>query len=136
MGNNDFDREKACYEQNCQLFGRLSQIMYQIPLIAMTLTGGLWYGAATLTTIDSTVKVGLLLLAAIANFSLIFIINRIRDVMEAYLVKIEEFHPHGFAKTTDDDDALFPYQNRGVCNTFSAMMGIAVLMSIIGLFLI
>ena len=136
MGNNDFDRKKACYEQNCQQFRRLSQIMYQIPLIAMTLTGGLWYGVATLTTIDLTVKGSLLLLAATANICLIFIINRIRDVMEAYLVKIEEFYPPGFARKKDDDNALFPFRTRGVCRTFSIMMGFAAFMSIIGPFLI
>jgi len=35
---------KAAYEQNYQHFRSLNQIMWQIPVLATTLTGGLWFG--------------------------------------------------------------------------------------------
>lgn len=136
MSNNELERQKICYDQNCQHMRHLSQIMYQIPLIAMTLTGGLWYGVATLVNIEPLIKDSLLLLSAIANVCLIIIINRIRDVMAAYLIKIEIFHPSAFPRT-DIPKRCFPLlRERGVCNTFCVLMGFAAVMSAIGIFVV
>ena len=36
------------YEQNYEQFRSLNQIMWQIPVLAMTLTGGLWFGVSSI----------------------------------------------------------------------------------------
>ena len=40
-----FERDKVCYEQNFQQYRAMNQIMWQVPLLAITITGGLWYAA-------------------------------------------------------------------------------------------
>ena len=44
-----FDRDRVCYEQNFQQFRAMNQIMWQVPLLAITITGGLWYAAVSVT---------------------------------------------------------------------------------------
>jgi len=39
---------KEAYEQNYQQFRSFNQIMWQIPVLAMTLTDGLWFGVSTI----------------------------------------------------------------------------------------
>ena len=81
--NETFEREKLCYEQNCEQMRSLNQIMWQVPIIAMTLTGGLWYGVATLGAVQAGVRMALLLFGAAANIALILVIQRVRFVMAA-----------------------------------------------------
>jgi hypothetical protein len=50
-----FEREKLCYEQNCEQMRSLNQIMWQVPIIAMTLTGGLWRAVATLNGVRKAI---------------------------------------------------------------------------------
>jgi hypothetical protein len=133
--NSDLERAKLCYEQNCEAQRSLNQIMWQIPVIAMTLTGGLWYGVASLNTIDIPVKYGLLLFAVIADLLLILVILRVRSVMAAYLQKIKEFYPPSFANT-ESIGATSWLSERGVAKTFCLLLFIAAIMSFIGLFVI
>ena len=90
-----FEREKLCYEQNFEQFRSLNQIMWQVPVIAMTPTGGLWFGAASVGPMPGFQYL-LLLLAALANLGLIVVLTRVRFVMEAYLKAIERFHPGSY----------------------------------------
>jgi hypothetical protein len=53
----EFERQKLCYEQNCEQMRSLNQIMWQVPIIAMTLTGGLWYGVATLSAAQTGIRI-------------------------------------------------------------------------------
>ena len=48
-----FEKEKVCYEQNCQTFRSLNQLMWQVPIIAMTVTGGLWFGVGTFSSLGN-----------------------------------------------------------------------------------
>jgi protein strawberry notch len=54
---------KEAYEQNYQQFRSLNQIMWQIPVLAMTLTGGLWFGVSTID--NNAMLVTILLLTAV-----------------------------------------------------------------------
>jgi len=136
VSNQDFERERICYEQNCQHLRSLSQIMWQLPIIAMTLTGGLWYGVATLQNVDPILKDGSLTFAALANTLLIIMINRVRDVMAAYLKAIEDFYPTGFARTHIAKRCFPLLRERGACTTFSILMGVAAAMSALAIFLV
>lgn len=133
--NEVFEREKLCYEQNCENLRSLNQIMWQVPMIAMTLTGGVWYAVATLPAMTTNIKYGLLVFVMAADIFLIFVLQRVRSVMAAYLSKIEEFHRPGFADTKSTQ-ATGWLKERGVANTFCALLFIAAVMSFVGLFLI
>ena len=135
MSDFDFEKEIVCYEQNCQQMRSLNQIMWQVPMIAMTLTGGLWYGVSTSSALDPGTKGILFLFCTAANICMIFVIQRVRSVMAAYLFKIKEFHPSGFADTHNLDKQGF-LKERGVCNTFSILMFIAALLSFFAIFII
>ena len=45
----------------------LNQIMWQVPMIAMTLTGGLWYAVATMKGMDAKVRGALELCAEVGD---------------------------------------------------------------------
>lgn len=78
---NDFERAKVAYEQNFEQFRSLNQVMWQVPVIAMTLTGGLWFGAASVEAMAGFQYL-LLILAALANLGLVVVLARLRFVME------------------------------------------------------
>lgn len=92
-----FERDKVCYEQNYEQFRSLNQSMWQVPIIAMTLNGGLWFAAATLRELD-IFKGPLFLLSCVFNVSLIVVLIRVRYVMGSYLEKLKEFHPAGYVR--------------------------------------
>ena len=133
--NKDFERAKVCYEQNCESLRSLNQIMWQVPIVAMTLTGGLWYAVATQSALGIGIKYMLLSFGTAANVLLIFVLQRVRSVMAAYLVKIKEFDPDSFADTQSEHATKW-LRERGVANTFCVLLLIAALMSFAGLFLV
>ena len=86
---------KVAYEQNYQQFRSLNQIMWQIPVLAMTLTGGLWYGVSTID--DDPLLVSILLLTALfGNLVLSGVLLRFRHVMGCYLDWLAKADPNGF----------------------------------------
>lgn len=131
----DFEREKLCYEQNFEQMRSLNSMMWQVPAFAMTLTGGLWYGAGSLEHVPTLVKPLLLCFAGIANLLLIFVVQRVRSVMQAYMDKLRAFHPPSYAEATRQ-----PYigwlRDRGVANTFSLLMFISAVLSFLAIVLI
>lgn len=74
----------AAYNQNWETFRSLNSLMWQIPLIAMTLTGGLWFGVSTVKDMPYFAA-GLLLLAGCGNIGLMLALRRLRYIMEQYL---------------------------------------------------
>lgn len=97
MPDNEYAREQACYEQNFEQARTLNSQMNQVPALAMTLTGGLWFGAGVTSDLPVEFRFALLLFAGLCDLALILAILRIRDVFESYLEKIEPFHPASFA---------------------------------------
>ncbi|MBP2614111.1 class I SAM-dependent methyltransferase [Agrobacterium pusense] len=85
----------AAYGQNSESFRSLNQQMWQIPLISMTLTGGLWFGVSKADA-SPFFQVSLLALAAIANLGLLIVLFRLRYVMQRHLDWLEAFNASGF----------------------------------------
>ena len=86
-----FERDRVAYEQNAQHLRALNQFLWQVPTIAITLTGGLWYG---MTKIDTPMmREGLLAFAALADLLLIIVLLRIRFLFGQYLVAQKGFNP-------------------------------------------
>jgi hypothetical protein len=131
-----FERDQVCYEQNCEQMRSLNQIMWQVPIVAMTLTGGLWYAVATITSVDNVARIALLAFSAVANTGLTLMINRVRDVLAVYLKKMKEFNPAAFADASSTTRRLTFLRDRGVCRTFSYLMMLAAIMSAVGALLI
>ena len=80
----EHDMRQAAFQQNHLAFRSLNQQMWQIPLISMTLTGGLWFGVSRVEDFP-LFQLALLLLAAAGNAALFVVILRLRFVMEQYL---------------------------------------------------
>lgn len=138
-----FERERACYEQNCQSMRALTQVMWQVPTIAMTLTGGLWYGVTTLQDEGHYVfRVLLLLLAVVSDLAFIVVLLRVRAVTRAYLAKIKEFDPGSFPDTTYSgsffaflSDEIAAKGEDVVVRTFSCLLALAAIGSAVALIL-
>lgn len=86
-------RSHVAYKQNFEQFRHLNTQMNAVPTFAMTLTGGLWFGAGLTDHIDPQIRFALLIFAGIANVCLALIAIRIRDVMQSYLEQVKTFFP-------------------------------------------
>jgi len=93
----EHDLRQAAFTQNHLAFRSLNQQMWQIPLIAMTLTGGLWFGVLRVEG-QLFFQTALLTLAALGNLSLVVVLQRLRFVMGEYLAWLESNYPPGFVK--------------------------------------
>ena len=82
--SNTEEIQKIACEQNYETFRSLNQQMWQIPIISMTLTGGLWFGVSGASDFP-VFQVALLVLAFVGNFALAVIIVRLRYVMDKHL---------------------------------------------------
>jgi len=97
--------EKEAYEQNYQQFRSLNQIMWQIPVLAMTLTGGLWFGVSK---IEDNPFLGSILLctAVVGNLALSAVLYRFRFVMRCYLDELKRAYPEGFVDASSPNDGM------------------------------
>lgn len=88
----------AAYNQNSETFRALNALMWQVPLIAMTLTGGLWFGVASISKESGLAFLapGLLLLAGVGDVLLIFVLERLRHIIGEYLKWLGAAHPRGY----------------------------------------
>lgn len=84
------DRDALIYEQSCLEFRSLNGFFWQIPLIMMTLNGGLWYSVASLD-LSVCAQRGILLFGALANLVMVFGLARLRSVMQDLLTNIHAF---------------------------------------------
>jgi hypothetical protein len=85
----------AAYNQNFETFRALNALMWQIPLIAMTLTGGLWFGVSRVESAQE-LRIGLLTLAVIGDLGLIIVLARLRYILGCYLAWLQAANPRGF----------------------------------------
>ena len=91
----EHDMRQAAFQQNHLAFRSLNQQMWQIPLISMTLTGGLWFGVSRVEDFP-LFQLALLFLAAAGNAALFVVILRLRFVIEQYLKWLKANYPSGF----------------------------------------
>ncbi len=119
------ERDLAAFDQNSQTFRSLNQLMWQIPLIAMTLTGGLWFGVSKVNE-SPLFQTCLLLLALFGNIGLIVVLARLRYIMDEYLTWLQEFHPRGFVAAKGRRFGTDSYTVRRI---FQFLLGLAALIS-------
>jgi hypothetical protein len=123
----EFERDKVVYEQNAQHLRSLNQFLWQVPTIAITLTGGLWYGV---TKIDAfIVREGLLLFAGLANILLVIVVLRIRFLFGQYLGAQRGFNPKMELKS---ERGPFGLPGWTVVSCFVALLAIGAIGSIYG----
>lgn len=126
MAKFDDDKFIAAYNQNAEHFRSLNGLMWQIPLIAMTLTGGLWFGVSKVEA-NKAFQVCLLLLAAFGNMGLIIALGRLRYIMGCYLTWFENAFPEGHVSARGE--GLFT-RSRLVQRTFQFLLGLAAAISL------
>lgn len=122
-----FEKAKASFEQNFEQFRSLNQIMWQVPIIAMTLTGGLWFGAASVGDMRGFQYL-LLILAALANLGLAIVLVRVRYVMGEYLKAIKQFHPPSHVAA----EGGWFQRSKTVAITFIALLLLSAVISLVG----
>lgn len=99
----DSGSDKTIYEQNCEDFRSLNDIMWKVPLLVMSLTGGLGVAVATFDLADSA-RCALLIFIGSINVAFILVLYRLRFVMDKLLKRIHEFqgteHKYGYYVVT------------------------------------
>lgn len=110
----------------------MNQIMWQIPVIAITLTGGLWWAVSTQQGI-SVFRVPALLLGAVLDITLIIVLSRVRYVMAAHLEKMKQFHPPGFVEAAGKEpNAYWFHKQKVVLYAFNVALAVASVGSLAG----
>lgn len=113
------------YAQHYNQFRDLNGHMWKIPMIALTLTGGLWLGVNTASG-DTLVQALLLFLSGAANLILIIVLLRIRHIMKCILEKLKEMGPEYFVEIPPDG---FLGMKNLVVYCFSSILLLSSLMS-------
>jgi SAM-dependent methyltransferase len=126
-GKSGSDLALAGYNQNFETFRALNALMWQIPLIGMTLTGGLWFGVSKVSD-KPDFQIALLFLAAAGNIALIMIMTRIRYVMGCYLDWLQSANPQGYVAAPGEN---WFTRSRRVAQTFRTVLGLAAATSLV-----
>lgn len=124
----------AAFNQNFETFRALNALMWQVPLIAMTLTGGLWFGVASISRESGLafLRPGLLLLAGVGDLLLIVILERLRHIIAEYLDWLREANPRGHVAA----DGGHWWNSRKVVKTcFQIMLGFGAVVSFVLVYL-
>ncbi len=127
------DKNLLLYEQDGTHFRALNEILWRIPALAMTLTGGLWFGIATIDTQQYLIKIGMFLLSAAGNVAFMFAIWRLRiGVMERYLVRMSQFSTLPSVEKPPYVPKVLVESNYAVIALFSFMLLMASVISVVG----
>ena len=132
MSDEDFKRQQVCYQQNFEQARSLNVQMNQVPVLAMTLTGGLWFAAGVTENLYSEIRFGLLLFAGFCNIALILAALRIRDVFHSYLERIEQFRPDSFASGKPEAPKVLQLGDYSMITIYCALMAIGSVLSFFG----
>jgi len=125
-----FEREKLAFDQNNQNLQQLNGILWRIPLFAMALTGGLWFGINNYQPgANRIIPILLLLFAAFANVVFSWILFRVRDLIGAHIEKVRDFYPDGFP--TARLGKKIWQRDRFVVRSFALMMWIIAFMNLL-----
>lgn len=122
-------REQTCYVQNFEHARSLNGQMNKVPVLAMTLTGGLWFAAGVTEHISSEIRFILLLFAGFCNLALILATIRIRDVFHSYLEKIKTFHPASFADGKPTNARADKLGDYSMISIYCTLMALAAFIS-------
>lgn len=129
-----FEREKLCYVENSEHARHLNTNLNAIPALAVTITGGLWFGAAATEGLKDAIRFALLILAGLSDVVLIFAAFRVRNVFEGYLEVLKAFHPPSFPPERPNN-AIFPTLSRySMIKMYCGLILIAAVASFVGAF--
>lgn len=123
----EHDKLLAAFEQNHQSFRSLNQQMWQIPLISMTLTGGLWFGVSKVEDFP-VFQLALLALAGLGNAALFIVILRLRFVMGCHLTWLQENFEPGYVSAKGKEWYNKPFVVR---TSFQFMLVLASIISLV-----
>jgi hypothetical protein len=133
----DFERAKTCFEQDLQSFRALDESMWKIPMIAITLTGGLWYGVASGADLPLIATRVILGFAGFVNVCLILVLWRVRHLMAAHLTNVKAFYagPGGPGAPKVDwlPQASEFLRSKFVVKCFTAALSLAAVLSFLGI---
>jgi hypothetical protein len=129
MADESFEREKVCYEQNFEQARSLNEQMNKVPLLAMTLSGGLWFAAGAIKDVPPAIRFLLLLFTGFCNLALILVTIRIRDVFHSYLEQIKAFHPSSFVTGRPTNPRAPGLRDYSMITIYCILMAIAALLS-------
>jgi len=129
MPDDSFEREKVCYEQNFEQARSLNGQMNNVPVLAMTLTGGLWFAAGVTEDIPHVIRFLLLLFTGFCNLALILVTIRIRDVFHSYLEQIKAFRPDSYVTGKPRSPKVPGLGDYSMISIYCALMGVAALLS-------
>lgn len=123
----------AAYNQNFENIRALNTLMWQIPLIAMTLTGGLWFGVSSVSKEGglSLLRIALLGVAAVGDLLLILVLERLRHIIGEYLSWLEDAYPRGYVAATS---TRWFNSSKSAKFSFQLMLGFAAAVSFVLLF--
>lgn len=130
----EFERERVCYEQNFEQARSLNGQMNQIPTVAITLTGGLWFAAGLTVKMQAQMRFGLLIFAALCDVGLGLAILRVRDVFHSYLEKLKVFHPPSFVEGRPTRPKMGRLGSYSMVTVYALLMFAACLLSLFGAF--
>ncbi len=97
-----YKKEELQYVEAGQHLRSLNQLMWQVPSLAIALTGGLWYGATLVS--DEITRRFLLALSAGVDLLTIITLLRLRSVIGAHIAYQKQF-----AGATSQDKDRFRY---------------------------
>lgn len=106
--------------------------MNNVPVLSMTLTGGLWFGAGVTDKLFLEIRFGLLLFSGLCNIAFILAALRIRDVFHSYLEKIEEFNPNSFCTGKPKKPTTGKLGSYSMISIYCTLMGIGGIFSFLG----
>lgn len=120
------------FEHNSAQVRALNEQMNRVPALSITLTGGLWFGAGAVESLDEVIRFGLLLFAGLSNLVLVLACIRIRDVLASYFEKIAEFDPTSAASGRPQRAKLGQLGNYSMITLYSLLMTTAAALSFMG----
>ena len=124
-----FERNKLAYEQHSEGFRHLNTQMWQVPIIAMTLTGGLWFGVFS-SKMNDHVAGGLLIFAGLCDLLFILVLHRVRFIMRLIIEKLRNFNPeYAIDPINSDKGNWLVKKELLVINVFSSMLVLAAVFS-------
>jgi hypothetical protein len=108
--------------------------MNQIPTLAITLTGGLWFAAGVTEKMQTPMRFGLLIFAGLCNIGLVLAILRVRDVFNSYLERLQAFHPASYVGGRPTSPKMGRLGNYSMVTVYALLMLMASLLSLFGAF--
>jgi hypothetical protein len=130
--NEQFERDKVCYEQHSESFRNLNNQMWQVPIIAMTLTGGLWFGVFSSNDIEKPIAAALLFFCGLCNVMFICILFRVRLVMSLLIEKLSLFNSGYAINPSQSNKGNYILRKENLVITlFSIMLGVSASISFV-----